>query len=111
MNMRTHDLMKTEEADDAAWEATKGAVSGAVRWGAVAAVLGGIGYAWSPIYRRTTIQFKVYVQMSSMVLGSMIEADSRLREYEQKVRMHRRVLRERAKWEQYEEEISRNPPK
>jgi hypothetical protein len=49
--------------------------------------------------------------MSSMVLGSMIEADSRLREYEQKVRMHRRWLREKAKWEQYEEEISRNPPK
>lgn len=52
-----------------------------------------------------------YVQMSGMVLGSMIEADSRLREYEQKVRMHRRRLREKAKWEQYEEEISRNPPK
>lgn len=57
--MRTHDLMKTEEANDAAWEAAKGAVSGAARWGAVAAVLGAIGYAWSPIYRRTTIQFKV----------------------------------------------------
>jgi hypothetical protein len=51
--------MKTEEANDAAWEAGKGAVSGAAKWGAVAAVLGAIGYAWSPIYRRTTIQFKV----------------------------------------------------
>ena len=52
-----------------------------------------------------------FVQMSGMVVGSMIEADSRLREYEQKVRMHRRWLREKAKWEQYEEEIRRNPPK
>ncbi|KFH47615.1 hypothetical protein ACRE_014870 [Hapsidospora chrysogenum ATCC 11550] len=109
--MRSHDLMKTEEANDAAWEAGKGAVFGAAKWGAVTAVLGAIGYAWSPVYRRTTIQFKVFVQMSGMVVGSMIEADSRLREYEQKVRMHRRWLREKAKWEQYEEEIRRNPPK
>lgn len=51
--------MKTEEANDAAWEAAKGAGIGAAKWGAVTAVLGAIGYAWSPVYRGTTIQFKV----------------------------------------------------
>ena len=57
--MRTHDLKKTEEANEAAWEACKGALIGAAKWGAVSAMLGAIGYAWSPVYRRTTIQFKV----------------------------------------------------
>lgn len=52
-------MMKTEEANDAAWEAGKGAVIGAAKWGVAAAALGGLGYAWSPIYRGTTIQFKM----------------------------------------------------
>ena len=42
--------------------------------------------------------------MSGMVLGSMIEADHRLREYEARVRMQKRILRDRAKWERFEEE-------
>jgi hypothetical protein len=41
-----------------------------------------------------------------MVLGSMINADHRLREYEQNMRSQRRWMKERAKWERYEEEIS-----
>jgi hypothetical protein len=57
--MKTHDPMKTEEADDAAWEAGKGALAGAAKWGAGAAILGAIGYVWSPVYRGTTVQFKV----------------------------------------------------
>lgn len=57
--MKGHDMMKTEEANDAAWEAGIGAVIGAAKWGTAAAVLGGLGYAWSPIYRGTTIQFKM----------------------------------------------------
>ena len=57
--MRTHDVMKDEEANNAAWEATRGAIYGAAKWGAFTAVLGGIGYVASPIYRSLTIQFKV----------------------------------------------------
>ena len=59
--MRSHDAMKDEEAKAAAWEATKGAGYGALKYGAAFAVLGGLGYALSPIYRGLTIQFKVYV--------------------------------------------------
>lgn len=51
--------MKDEEVAGAAWEATRGAVYGAVKWGALAGILGGIGYVMSPIYRGLTIQFKV----------------------------------------------------
>ena len=40
-----------------------------------------------------------------MVLGGMINADSRLRQYEHQARMRRRWLTEKAKWERYEEEI------
>ncbi|KJZ74216.1 hypothetical protein HIM_06447 [Hirsutella minnesotensis 3608] len=109
--MRTHDPLRSEEANDAAWEAGKGAVIGAAKWGACAAVLGAIGYAWSPIYRATTIQFKVYIQMSGMVLGGMIDADWRLRQYEYQMRVQRRLLRDQAKWDRYEQEFSEKSDK
>jgi hypothetical protein len=54
--------MKSDEANDAAWEAGKGALSGAAKWGAVTALLGVGAFYWSPVYRATTIQFKVYGQ-------------------------------------------------
>ena len=60
--MRSHNAMRDEEAVDASWEAARGAGYGALKWGAVMAVLGGAGYAVSPIYRGLTIQFKVYGQ-------------------------------------------------
>ncbi|KAF4119652.1 hypothetical protein GMORB2_4561, partial [Geosmithia morbida] len=102
--MRSHDVLKTDEANDAAWEAAKGAVVGAAKWGMGTAILGAIGFAWSPVYRGTTVQFKVYLQMSGMVFGGMIHADAQLREYEARMRMQRRLIREKAKWERYEEE-------
>jgi hypothetical protein len=52
---------KHAEASQASWEASRGAVTGALKWGLATAVLGGIGYAVSPVYRGLTIQFKVYV--------------------------------------------------
>lgn len=59
--MRHSNAMNDAEAKDASWEAGKGAAYGAVKWGAAAAVLSGVGFAVSPIYRGLTIQFKVYV--------------------------------------------------
>lgn len=52
-----------------------------------------------------------YLQMSGMVFGGMIDADHRLREYEQKMRIQRRWMKERAKWQRYEEEISKGNDK
>ena len=60
-NMPSLNTSKHEEAEDASWEATRGAVSGAVKWGLASALLGGLGYLTSPMYRGLTIQFKVYV--------------------------------------------------
>lgn len=42
-----------------------------------------------------------------MVLGGMLFADWRLREYEAKMRVQRRMMREQARWQRYEEEISK----
>lgn len=53
--------LDTAEAKQAQMEALRGAGFGALKWGAAAAVLGGLGYSMSPIYRGLTIQFKVYV--------------------------------------------------
>ncbi|KAI1799970.1 hypothetical protein F4811DRAFT_541457 [Daldinia bambusicola] len=104
--MRSHKALDSEDAKEAQWEATRGAAVGAVKWGAASAVLGGLGYVFSPLYRGLTVQFKVYLQMSGMILGSMIEADSRMREYEQRIRMQRRVAQNRAIWADYEKELA-----
>ncbi|KAJ9161220.1 hypothetical protein NKR19_g2471 [Coniochaeta hoffmannii] len=106
--MKSHNAMKDAEAVDAGWEATRGAIYGAIKWGAVTAVLGGIGYAVSPLYRGLTVQFKVYIQMSGMVFGSMIEADHRLREYEARVRIQKRLQRDRAMWQKFEDEYGKD---
>ncbi|KAK5631140.1 hypothetical protein RRF57_006855 [Xylaria bambusicola] len=88
--------LDNEEAKEAQMEAVRGAGWGALKWGAAAAFLGGIGYATSPLYRGLTIQFKVY--MSSMILGGMIEADSRVRRFEHQIRVQRMIARDRARW-------------
>ncbi|KAI1390812.1 uncharacterized protein F4822DRAFT_426659 [Hypoxylon trugodes] len=103
--MRSHKALESEDAQEAQWEAARGAAIGAVKWGAASAVLGGFGYVFSPLYRGLTIQFKVYLQMSGMIVGSMIEADYRMRQYEQRVRMQRRIASNRAIWADYEKEL------
>ncbi|PMD43293.1 hypothetical protein L207DRAFT_509806 [Hyaloscypha variabilis F] len=108
--MRTSGGLQSVEANSAAWEGGRGALIGAAKWGAGAAILGAAGYAISPIYRGLTIQFKVFLQMSGMILGSCLEADHRIRQYEAKVRMEKRMVRDRAAWEQYEQEYGEVPP-
>ena len=138
---------KHDEATDASWEATRGAVAGALKWGVASALLGGLGWVASPVYRGLTIQFKVfvsplflffslslyglsglllvvvlglnwtglmgllfcrYLQMSGMVLGSMLEADSRLRQYEARMRVQRRLQKEQAYWASVEREFGKD---
>ena len=43
--------------------------------------------------------------MSGMTLGSMIEADRRLREHEVKVRQYKKLQRDAAVWQKYEQEF------
>jgi hypothetical protein len=48
------------------------------------------GHVMSPIYRNLTVQFKVFLLMSGMVVGGAIEGDRRLREYETIMRIRKR---------------------
>lgn len=45
-----------------------------------------------------------------MILGACLEADHRVREYEAKVRMQKRLIRDRAVWESYEKEFEDEVP-
>ncbi|KAK5111257.1 hypothetical protein LTR62_005285 [Meristemomyces frigidus] len=102
-------LIGDEELDQAAWVATRGAVTGAAKWGLFSGAASGLGYAFSPMYRGLTIQFKakltanqVFLLMSGMTIGSMIEADKRLREHEVVVRRQKVMRRDAEVWRRYE---------
>lgn len=43
--------------------------------------------------------------MSGMAFGSMVEADHRMRQYEARIRMQRRIAKERAVWQSLQEEL------
>lgn len=58
--MSRYDVLRREEAVGAGRAAAQAGVIGAARWGVGFAILGGLGYAISPIYRGLTIQFKTY---------------------------------------------------
>lgn len=45
-----------------------------------------------------------------MIMGSCLEADHRIREYEARVRMQKRIMRDRAVWEKYEQEFGPDEP-
>ncbi|KAK9770432.1 hypothetical protein AB5N19_11462 [Seiridium cardinale] len=103
--MKATDALNSAEANEAQRQAVRGAGLGAVKWGLASAILGGLGYAVSPVYRGLTIQFKVYLQMSGMILGGMLEADGAVRQYEARLRMQKRIARDRAMWETFEKEF------
>ncbi|CAN9387043.1 unnamed protein product [Alternaria alternata] len=112
-------LEKDAETNEAAWEAARGALIGGTKWGAFFAVAGGVAYAFSPVYKGLTVQFKTYVlsifpyyfpltqtsyiQMSGMILGGMLEADKRMVAYQHRVRHHKRVARDMEIWRRYED--------
>ncbi|MCJ1476841.1 hypothetical protein MMC13_005510 [Lambiella insularis] len=101
--MRAHSsLAEDSDANAAASEAFKGAAIGAVKYGLPLALLSVTGLYISPVYRALTIQFKLFIQMSGMTLGGMIEADHRLREYEALVRVQKKRERDEAVWQRYE---------
>ncbi|KAL1608812.1 hypothetical protein SLS59_002003 [Nothophoma quercina] len=97
-------LTKDAETNQAAWEAARGAAYGGVKWGAFFAVAGGVAYAFSPLYRGLTVQFKTYIQMSAMIFGGMIEADARMVRYQQAIRHHKKLQTDMAVWRAYENE-------
>ncbi|EME81889.1 uncharacterized protein MYCFIDRAFT_103628, partial [Pseudocercospora fijiensis CIRAD86] len=97
-------LTRDEEINEASWVAARGAAVGAAKWGAFSILAGAAGYAFSPVYRGLTVQFKVFLQMSVMTAGAIIEADRRLIAHEAVMRTRKRVARDAAIWKQYEED-------
>ncbi|KAL2887790.1 hypothetical protein HOO65_040127 [Ceratocystis lukuohia] len=105
MSWASRSTEREAEATEAAWESAYGAFSGGLKWGLGAGILAAVGMKMSPVYRGLTLQFKVYIQMSAMVLGGMIEADARLRMYEARMRQMRRQEAEAQKWNRLMAEI------
>ncbi|KAF2261088.1 hypothetical protein CC78DRAFT_500747, partial [Lojkania enalia] len=97
-------LTKDQETNDAAWEAARGALSGAAKWGVFMGLFGATAYAFSPVYRGLTVQFKTYIQMSGMIVGGMVEGDRRMRAYELQIRHQKRLTRDMEIWRRYEED-------
>lgn len=59
ITMKATNALNSDEAKEAQRQAVRGAGIGAVKWGFASAVLGGIAYAMSPVYKGLTVQFKV----------------------------------------------------
>ncbi|KIW09435.1 uncharacterized protein PV09_00320 [Verruconis gallopava] len=102
---RVVDLKNDEELKAASWEAARGAAYGASTWGIGAALASGVAHMYSPIYRGLTVQFRIFLVMSGMVLGGFVEADKRMVAYEKMVRHNNRIRRDAAIWRAYEEEF------
>ena len=94
---------KTQSEVSAANRASAwGGLVGASRWGLLGLGLGVVGYFISPIYRNLTFQFKVYLQISIMSLGGFLEADRRLRNFEDRTRLMRRAATDDKVWRKWE---------
>ncbi|KAF2490655.1 hypothetical protein BU16DRAFT_596954 [Lophium mytilinum] len=102
MTSRTHKSLDDADAKEAGWEAARGAGVGAMKWGAFAGLCGVTAYTFSPVYRGLTVQFKVYIQMAFMIVGSAVEGDKRMLAYEHRLRHQRRQARDLELWRRYE---------
>jgi len=57
-----------------------------------------------PVYHGLTVQFKVFIQMSAMILGGCIFAEKRVSEYNDMVRLRNRALeRSNRAWNEEQE--------
>ncbi|KAJ4303070.1 hypothetical protein N0V90_001961 [Kalmusia sp. IMI 367209] len=120
--MRQHaSLTKDEETNAAAWEAARGAGWGAAKVSflisfGVTSHFGG-RFRWLPwlaggwmVYDSGSFEgigVLTYIQMSGMILGSMIEADKRMIAYEHHVRHQKRLRRDMEVWRRYEDDFER----
>lgn len=75
------------------------------QWGIPFAAFGVIGYQMSPVYRGLTIPFKVFIQLSGMVLGGYMEADRSVRRFEERIRLQKRAEKDHAIWRQWEQSL------
>ncbi|MCJ1375519.1 hypothetical protein MMC20_006756 [Loxospora ochrophaea] len=94
--MRPHTTLSAPASSDpdaaaASSRAMRGAAIGAAKFLAVTLPLGFVLKRSYPLYRHLTIQFRVFLHMSGMVLGGAVTGDRRMREWEAEVRRRRRM--------------------
>ncbi|QIW98390.1 hypothetical protein AMS68_003908 [Peltaster fructicola] len=87
------------ELESASWAAARGAA-----WAIFGALAAGVGMMYSPVYRGLTVQFKVFLQMSFMTFGGVIEADKYLRQHGRIMRSRKQMIRDAEVWRRYEAE-------
>ncbi|KEF61678.1 uncharacterized protein A1O9_03246 [Exophiala aquamarina CBS 119918] len=84
--------------------ASQGFASGVLRFGTISFLAHLLLNARHPVYRNLTIQFKVFIQISSMTLGGCIFAEKRVSEFNDSVRRRNRALeRSRQAWGEEQE--------
>lgn len=72
--------------------AARGFASGAFRFGSISVLTHIALNSVTPVYRNLTVQFKVFIQLSAMMLGGCIFAEKRVSEYNDMVRYRNRAL-------------------
>ncbi len=72
--------------------AFNGFASGAFRFGSISIASHLALNSLHPVYRGLTVQFKVFIQLSAMMLGGCIFAEKRVSEYNDVVRRRNRAL-------------------
>lgn len=92
-----YDRRTLRNIDEAYEEAKSGALDGALRWGVAGLVVFGASQIAWPLYRNLTVPFKAFLQMSTMITGGMVNADSRMQAAENKIRMEQRKFPSRNK--------------
>ncbi|EXJ71895.1 uncharacterized protein A1O5_04396 [Cladophialophora psammophila CBS 110553] len=81
--------------------AAQGFASGALRFGTISFASHFLLNRYTPLYRGLTVQYKVFLQISAMMLGGCIFAEKRVGEFNEGVRRRRRALdRSRRAWEE-----------
>jgi hypothetical protein len=80
-------------------EATRGFISGALRFTSISILAHILLQSIHPVYRGLTLQFKVSLQLSAATLGGCIFAEQRVSDYNNMVRRQQRALdRSRRAW-------------
>ncbi|EXJ80477.1 hypothetical protein A1O1_08622 [Capronia coronata CBS 617.96] len=72
--------------------AVAGFASGALRFGTISLATHFLLNRRVPVYQNLTVQFKVFLQMSAMILGGCIFAERRVTDYNESVRRRNRAL-------------------
>lgn len=77
--------------------AAQGFATGVLRFGSISLLSHIALNRIHPVYRGLTIQFKVYIQLSAMLLGGCIFAEKRVSEYNDMIRARRRAMERSAR--------------